>query len=502
MKHLHLFYAVTLFVIFGITDLSSQELHTHSNAASINNEADSTAGWGGSATESTTSTDAFAGTYSIKFEAPSNGWYYSGYSFNSTQDEQYTIQIYAKSDSPEDPGIYWSGVVENQSTPITSNNWTLYTKTVTATGGTININIYPGTPATSGNTVYIDNVSIVPLGSMDTQAPTAPTLSSTAHSQTTVDLSWSGATDDTAVTQYKVYKDGVEEAALGNVSSYQVTGLTADTSYNFTVTALDAADNESVASNSVSVTTDLAGDTQSPTAPTLSSTGHTETTVDLSWSGATDNVGVTGYNLYQDGTAIANNITATTYQVTGLTASTSYDFKIRALDAASNESVDSNIVTVTTNTASGGSSVWSESGSTASYTGEVAIGTSSVPSGYKLAVDGHIRTREIRVDQDTWPDYVFKEDYDLPSLEEIQEHIEKNGHLPNIPSAKEVEANGMDVGEMNKLLLEKIEEHTLYILEQQKEIVELKTQNAEFKKLLNTLLNQQDKVSKLTKEQN
>ena len=113
-------------------------------------------------------------------------------------------------------------------------------------------------------------------------------------------------------------------------------------------------------------------------------------------------------------------------------------------------------------------SVWSESNGIASYTGNVGIGTASVPSGYKLAVEGKIRTREVRVDQDTWPDYVFKEEYHLPSLEEIQKHIKEKGHLINIPSAKEVAENGVELGEMNKLLLEKIEELTLYILKQEK----------------------------------
>ena len=92
-------------------------------------------------------------------------------------------------------------------------------------------------------------------GPGDTQAPTASTLSSTAQTDTSVALSWTAATDDTAVTGYKVYKGGVLETTLGNVLSYQVTGLTASTAYNFTVTALDAAGNESVVSNTLNITT-------------------------------------------------------------------------------------------------------------------------------------------------------------------------------------------------------------------------------------------------------
>jgi|GEM_PF-6513025 len=91
---------------------------------------------------------------------------------------------------------------------------------------------------------------------IDTQAPTSPTISSTSKTETTVALSWSGATDNTAITGYKVFKEGVLEATLGNVSSYPATGLNANTNYSFTVSALDAAGNESVFSNAIAVTTD------------------------------------------------------------------------------------------------------------------------------------------------------------------------------------------------------------------------------------------------------
>ncbi|WP_055393101.1 discoidin domain-containing protein [Flagellimonas eckloniae] len=216
-------------------------------------------------------------------------------------------------------------------------------------------------------------------------------------------------------------------------------------------------------------------DTQNPTAPTLSNTGQSQTTADLSWSGATDNTAVTGYKIFKDGALEATFGNVSTYQVTGLTASTTYGFTATALDAAGNESVTSNIVSVTTDSSggsSGGSTVWSESSGDISYTtGNVGIGTSSIPSEYKLAVNGKIISEELKVQlQSAWPDYVFNKDYKLPTLEEIQKHIQEKGHLINIPSADEVEANGVELGEMNKLLLEKIEELTLYILKQQQKI--------------------------------
>lgn len=100
--------------------------------------------------------------------------------------------------------------------------------------------------------------------------------------------------------------------------------------------------------------------------------------------------------------------------------------------------------------------------------GNVGIGTSDT-KGYKLAVNGKIRTQEIKVEAVNWPDYVFAKDYKLQSLKETEQHIKDKGHLPGIPSAEEVKENGVDLGEMNKKLLQKIEELTLYLIEIKKE---------------------------------
>jgi hypothetical protein len=86
----------------------------------------------------------------------------------------------------------------------------------------------------------------------------------------------------------------------------------------------------------------------------------------------------------------------------------------------------------------------------------------------KLSVNGKIRAQEIKVETTNWPDYVFAKDYQLPSLKETEQHIKDKGHLPGIPSAAEVKANGVDLGEMNAKLLKKIEELTLHLIEQEK----------------------------------
>jgi len=97
----------------------------------------------------------------------------------------------------------------------------------------------------------------------------------------------------------------------------------------------------------------------------------------------------------------------------------------------------------------------------------VGIGTINPDS--KLAVNGTIHSKEVKVDMNGWPDYVFKKGHDLPTLEEIEEQINKNGHLANIPSEEEVLKNGINLGEMNAKLLQKIEEMTLYMIEMKKE---------------------------------
>jgi hypothetical protein len=110
--------------------------------------------------------------------------------------------------------------------------------------------------------------------------------------------------------------------------------------------------------------------------------------------------------------------------------------------------------------------------------GNVGIGTklASNPNGYRLAVNGKIGARDVQVETSsaTWPDYVFTKDYRLPSLAEVEKFVQENNHLENVPSAAEIEKNGHSLGDMDKILLKKVEELTLYVIQQQKEIEALK----------------------------
>lgn len=102
--------------------------------------------------------------------------------------------------------------------------------------------------------------------------------------------------------------------------------------------------------------------------------------------------------------------------------------------------------------------------------GNIGIGT-LLPA-EKLSVNGKIRAQEIKVEATGWPDYVFTKSYQLPSLQEIEKHIKEKGHLPGIPAAEEVKANGIDLGEMNAKLLQKIEELTLHLIGMEKQLKE------------------------------
>lgn len=113
-----------------------------------------------------------------------------------------------------------------------------------------------------------------------------------------------------------------------------------------------------------------------------------------------------------------------------------------------------------------------------SNNGYVGIGTTTPQ--YLLDVKGTIRAAEVKVESvDNFPDFVFEKEYKLPALNEVNSFIQTNGHLPNIPSAKEVKENGMSLVEMQTKLLQKIEELTLYIIKQQQEIDALKQKNRE-----------------------
>ncbi|TMR99729.1 glycosyl hydrolase family 18 protein [Nonomuraea basaltis] len=192
-------------------------------------------------------------------------------------------------------------------------------------------------------------------GGTDTTAPTVPgNLRSTGVTNTSVSLAWNASTDNVAVTGYEVYRGGTLVTTVTG-TTHTDSGLSANTAYTYTVRARDAAGNRSAAGTSVTATTTGGGsDTSPPTVPgSLRSTGVTGSSVSLAWNASTDNVAVTGYEVYRGGTLVTT-VTGTTHTDSGLSANTAYTYTVRARDAAGNRSAGSNSVTATTTGGGGG----------------------------------------------------------------------------------------------------------------------------------------------------
>jgi hypothetical protein len=118
--------------------------------------------------------------------------------------------------------------------------------------------------------------------------------------------------------------------------------------------------------------------------------------------------------------------------------------------------------------------------------GHVGIGTTNThDAAYKLFVATGIRTRKVKVDQATWPDYVFDACYRLRPLSEVAQYIQQHKHLPDVPSAAEIQERGLDLGDTQATLLKKMEELTLYLLEQNKKLEEQQKEIDDLKKQLN-----------------
>jgi chitodextrinase len=195
----------------------------------------------------------------------------------------------------------------------------------------------------------------------DTQAPSIPTnLSASTVSSSQINLSWNASTDNVGVQGYKIFRNNIQIATVSG-TSFQNTGLSPSTTYTYTVSAYDAAGNMSGNSTVVSATTQASAtaDTQDPTAPTNpTATVASSNQINLSWTASTDNVGVTGYRIERcqgSGCSSFSQITTlpgTTLSDAGLSASTSYSYRVRASDAAGNLSGYSTVVSATTQTGS------------------------------------------------------------------------------------------------------------------------------------------------------
>ncbi|MGZ4632028.1 MAG: fibronectin type III domain-containing protein, partial [Actinomycetes bacterium] len=214
------------------------------------------------------------------------------------------------------------------------------------------------TPTDELGRTYDVQTYTFPGGALDTQKPTAPTVTATAVSTGRVDLSWTGATDNVGVTGYRVFRGGTQLTEQAG-TTYSDTTVSPNTSYSYTVVALDAAGNLSPASAPATVSTTGAPDGTAPSQPTgLTATAVSSSQVNLGWTASTDNVAVTGYRVYRNGTALPtpapDPTPPTTYSDATASPGTTYTYQVSAIDAAGNESTKAS-ATVTTPAAGGGS---------------------------------------------------------------------------------------------------------------------------------------------------
>ncbi len=189
----------------------------------------------------------------------------------------------------------------------------------------------------------------------DTTAPTAPAgLTAIAASSTQINLSWTAATDNVGVTGYRLERCAgtgcttFVEIASPTMTSYVDTGLTASTLYRYQVRAIDAAGNLGSYSTIAQATTMGLPDTTAPSAPTdVSGAGVSISQINLTWTASTDNVAVTGYKVFRNGTQVGTSVTAS-FQDTALAVGTAYTYSISAYDAVGNTSDQSTSATAST----------------------------------------------------------------------------------------------------------------------------------------------------------
>ncbi len=168
-----------------------------------------------------------------------------------------------------------------------------------------------------------------------------------------------------------------------------------------------------------------------------------------------------------------------------------YGFGVEGDGTLYNKAVNNHRWYISKNADKGTSAKMELSNSRLFVSGNLGLGVKDT-KGYKLAVAGSkgIIAEEVTVKlKSAWPDYVFANDYKLPTLKDVENHIKEKGHLANIPSAKEVKENGVKLGEMNTKLLEKVEELTLYTIQQEKKLEKQNNDIKELKALVKQLIN-------------
>ena len=372
----HLRSLVIIMLLTSSTFVFSQNLFTHSNAASPGNESNAVTGFTNTSGVllSATNTEAFTGSYSIKLETSLTNDRSVDYYFSAVVGEEYQIKIWAKQGAQSnDPAFAgWTGLSGFSTTVIGTATWTEYSWALTATSTNPKIRIFSGSSngGAIGDVVYIDNISIV--------STTSPTIT----------------------THY-----GIGSGSQGNYNTFFGT---------YTGVATSGSSNTLIGAESGRNTT---------TGNENTFLGRHSGFTNITGSGNVFIGNKAGYNETSSNKLYIDNSDTTTPLLYG-------DFN----------------------------------------SNQLGINTTTVPIGYALAVKGKVIAEKIKVQVYPWADYVFEEDYKLPTLEEVAMHIKEKGHLENIPSAEEVDKEGIYVGEMQAKLLRKIEELTLYTIAQEEKL--------------------------------
>ena len=243
-----------------------------------------------------------------------------------------------------------TGAIATSTNPLTIGSDSIYGQYFS--GLIDNVRIY-NTALTQAQ-LQTDMTTPVAPPAPDTTAPSAPgTLTANAVNASRVDLTWGAATDNVTVTGYHVERcqgagcSNFAEIGTSAITTYSDTTAAAGTSYSYRVRANDAALNLGPYSNITTATTP-ALDTQAPTSPTgLTVTGSTTTGITIAWAASFDNVGVTGYDVYNGSSIAGTTSIFTSYTVSGLTCGTSYVLAVDAFDAAGNKSNETSLTTST-----------------------------------------------------------------------------------------------------------------------------------------------------------
>ncbi len=457
-----------------------------------------------------TTTAANAVNYSDTGLTPSTRYYYRIRSANSNGNSPYIAEVNvttpaatpiaptglsATAVSTSTINLSWTDLSNNETGFQVERSTTSGSGFVLVTTTAANSTSYSNTGLAAGTTYYFRIRSANVEGSstytlevsattVQLSPPIAPTeLTAAAASPTSIILNWNDASDNEA--GFEVERSLIAGSGFAlvsttqpNAASYTDTNLSPVTTYYYRIRAKNTGGNSAYTTVISAVTPEAP-----PLAPSLLASAASSSSIVLSWKDNSSNeveflierslTSTTGFTLL--GSAPSNSIS---YSDPAVIAGTIYYYRIRAANAGGNSSYTAEVNT--TLPIPGITQLCN--GLFCDVNGGVGVGTQIIPTGYRMSVKGKVMAEGVKVDlQSAWPDYVFESSYKLPEIAALKKYINVNKHLPNMPSAEEVEKEGMDVADINTKLLEKIEELTLYLIQMEERVKQVEIENQRLK---------------------